>query len=192
MEHRHVDEDRYAPGLARKISCEDRRLRTQSRRCLRARARQRPQLQTWRPNQLLCHRCCKETCRLRKRQARFKLRSTKPRRKYRLLHRQARRLNEEIHHSRSCTSAKAIAVAASISAISSVPSYIIIRISSYIITVIGQAATHAIPTKNIPSLRCSPPASAPKYSRLTLRNVRSSAISFSALAEDRLSASAVD
>src|SRR6266446_9051019 len=160
MEHRHVDEDRYAPGFARKISREDRRLRAQSRRCLRARARQRPQLQTGRPDQLLYHRRWKKTCRLRKRQARFKLRSAKPRRKYRLLHRQARRLNEEIHDCRSCTSAKAIAVAGRHLGDSSLPRYITIRISSYIITVMGQAATHAIQANNIPSLRYSPPASA--------------------------------
>src|ERR1700692_2896766 len=102
MKHRHVDEDRYTPGFARKISREDRRLPTQPRRCLRARARQRAQLSARRPDQLLYYRRWKKTSRLRKRQTRFKLRSAKPRRKYRLLHRQARRLDEEIWRTRCC------------------------------------------------------------------------------------------
>ena len=53
MEYRHVDEDRHAPGFAGQISGENRRLGPQSRRRLRARSGQRPQLQAGRSDQLL-------------------------------------------------------------------------------------------------------------------------------------------
>lgn len=56
----------------------------------------------------------------------------------------------------------------------------------------GQAATHEIQAKNIASVTYSRLASAPKNSLETLRNVRVSEIVFSAITEERSTASAVN
>jgi hypothetical protein len=68
--NRDVDENRHAPGFARKISPENRWRRSQSRRRLGARPNEWALLQAGRPDQLLRQSDPEENRRLRSRQAR--------------------------------------------------------------------------------------------------------------------------
>src|SRR6266542_168149 len=107
MEDRHAHENRHAPGFTRQISCEDRRLRPQPRRRLRACPGQRPQLQTWRSDQLLHQSHTEKGCRLRSSEASQRIRPGESRRKHRLLRGEARRSRKEVQRSHhSCISAK--------------------------------------------------------------------------------------